>query len=58
LLQDFNDEAEVELIRCCQAAPAELLDDAAITQLTRMLQQDAAAALLPLVGLARVSWRA
>jgi len=39
----------------CQAAPAELLDYAAISQLTRMLQQDVAAAVRPLVGMHRVT---
>jgi len=52
-LRDFNDEADAELVRRCQAAPAELLDDAAITQLKSvLLQQDAAVVLRPILSVA------
>jgi len=54
-LQDFNEEADAELGMRCQAAPAELLDDAAITQIARMLQQDVGVAVRPLEGLRRVT---
>jgi len=39
LLQNGDQESEAAYNRGCQAAPAELLDDAAITQIKRMLQQ-------------------